>query len=205
MAKMRYPFRVMNKKKFATSFVLAFITNIFIYIFPLLLAIFTKEPFTIDKLKNLIIWVIVVKVLYLVFNHIWIIAILRFEELNSRDIQLGYFNRVIRMKPNRLNKLHNGFLKKQIDIVATESEEYIESIFETVNGFLISASIFLYEVYTQDAKMFFVCLAFFLLMLTYNYFLGKKVVEVQEDYNESTSNYNATYVDFLQNSKTVKI
>ena len=108
------------------------------------------------------------------------------------------------MKPNKLNKLHNGFLKKQIDIVATESEEYIESIFETVNGFLISAAIFLYEVYTQDVKMFFVCLAFFLLMLTYNYFLGKKVVEVQEDYNESTSNYNATYVDFLQNSKTVK-
>lgn len=204
MAKMKYPFRIMNKKKFATSFVLAFITNVCIYIFPLLLAIFTKEPFTIDKLKNLIIWVIVVKVLYLVLNHIWIIAILRFEELNSRDIQLGYFNRVIRMKPNKLNKLHNGFLKKQIDIVATESEEYIESIFETVNGFLISAAIFLYEVYTQDVKMFFVCLAFFLLMLTYNYFLGKKVVEVQEDYNESTSNYNATYVDFLQNSKTVK-
>jgi subfamily B ATP-binding cassette protein MsbA len=41
-------------------------------------------------------------------------------------------------------------------------------------------------------------------MIFYNVWLGKKYVTVQEKYNESFSKYNSTYVDFLQNIKTVK-
>ena len=41
-------------------------------------------------------------------------------------------------------------------------------------------------------------------MIIYNIWLGKKYVEVQENYNDSYSKYNSTYVDFLQNIKVVK-
>ncbi len=41
-------------------------------------------------------------------------------------------------------------------------------------------------------------------MVIYNVWLGKKVVVVQEEYNELYSKYNSTYVDFLQNVKTIK-
>ena len=48
------------------------------------------------------------------------------------------------------------------------------------------------------------CLAIIVGMVIYNVWLGKKVVVVQEEYNELYSKYNSTYVDFLQNVKTIK-
>lgn len=109
------------------------------------------------------------------------------------------------MKPYKLSKVHNGFLKKQIDIISEEAKEFIEYIFETVNGFLISIVIFLIQVINQDLNMFFVCLGMVICMVLYNIWLGKKYVTKQEKYNNSYSKYNSTYVDFLQkNIKTVK-
>ena len=108
------------------------------------------------------------------------------------------------MKPFRLNKVHNGFLKKQIDIISQEAEDFMEQIFETVSGVSISIFMFLVQVFQQDVNMFFICLAMILGMIFYNMLLGKKIVLLQEDYNEAYAKYNSTYVDFLQNVKTVK-
>ena len=41
----------------------------------------------------------------------------------AKDLQLGYFSRIVKMKSFKLNKLHNGYLKKQIDIIAEEKEK----------------------------------------------------------------------------------
>ena len=126
-------------------------------------------------------------------NQIWIIYILKFEHTYSKDLQLAYFNRVVKMKPFQLNKVHHGFLKKQIDIILEESEELIENIFETVSGLSISVVMFLVQVIYQDVRMFLVCLAMIVGMVGYNLWLGKKYVTVQEDYNESYSKYNPNY------------
>lgn len=201
---MKYPFKILNKKKFILCFIDAFLTNLFFYITPVLLAYFTREPFTLEKLKYLILSIIVSKILAVALNQIWIIYILKFEHQYSKDLQLAYFERVARMKPFALNKVHNGFLKKEIDIISGEAEDLLEYIFETVSGFSISIVMFLVQVINQDLKLFFVCLAMILGMVIYNVWLGKKYVSVQEDYNESYSKYNSTYVDFLQNVKTVK-
>ena len=80
----------------------------------------------------------------------------------------------------------------------------MEYIFETVNGFFISIVIFLIEVINQDFNMFWICLSMVCCMVLYNIWLGKRYVVVQEKYNNSYSKYNSTYVDFLQNIKTVK-
>lgn len=153
---MKYPFKILNKKKFLLCFVNAFLCNIFFYINPVLLAWFTREPFTLERLKYLIIAIAVSKILAVSLNQIWIIYVLKFENFYAKELQLAYFNRVARMKPFALNKVHNGFLKKQIDIIAEESEEFMEYIFETVNGFSISVVMFLVQVINQDVRMFFV-------------------------------------------------
>jgi ATP-binding cassette subfamily B protein/subfamily B ATP-binding cassette protein MsbA len=171
---------------------------------PVVLAIFTTQPFTLEKLKYLIISIIVLKLIEIILNHFWVVYILRFENKYSKDLQLAYFNRISKMKPTKLNKVHNGFLKKQIDIISDESAQFMEYSFETLNGFSISIIIFLIEVINQDVNMFIVCLFMVICMIFYNVWLGKKYVAVQEKYNESFSKYNSTYVDFLQNIKTVK-
>lgn len=201
---MKFPFKILNKKKFILCFIDAFLTNIFFYITPVLLAYFVREPFTLEKLKYLILSIVVTKMLGVMLNQIWIMYVLKFENEYSKDLQLAYFNRVTRMKPFQLNKVHNGFLKKQIDIISEEAENLLEQIFETVSGFTFSIVMFLVQVINQDIRMFFICLAMIIGMVIYNLWLGKIYVSVQENYNEAYSKYNSSYVDFLQNVKTVK-
>lgn len=201
---MKYAIKLLNKRKFILCFINAFIVNLCIYLLPVVLAIFTKQPFTIEKMGYLIISIIGLKLVEIILNHVWVIYLLRFENEYAKDLQLGYFNRIVKMNHFKLNKVHNGYLKKQIDIIADEAEEFMEYIFETVNGFGISVIIFLIQVIEQDIKMFFFCLVMLTAIVLYNVWIGKRHVVVQEEYNEEYSRYNATYVDFLQNIKTVK-
>lgn len=201
---MKFAFQVLDKRKFALCFVDAFLTNVFFYSTPVLLAYFTREPFTVERFAYLILSIIVTKIIAVSLNHIWILYILKFENIYAKELQLAYFERVLKMKPFRMNHVHNGFLKKQIDIISEEAIDFMEQIFETVSGFSVSAVMFLVQVITQDVRMFFICLAMMMGMVVYNVWLGKKVVSVQEDYNEKYSQYNSSYVDFLQNAKTVK-
>lgn len=201
---MKYPFKILNKKKFVICYIDAFIVNLCIYLMPVVLSIFTTAPFTLDKFKWLIISIISLKLVEIILNHVWVVYILRFENEYAKDLQLSYFSRICQMKPFKLNKVHNGFLKKQVDIIAEESQEFIEYIFETVNGFIISIVIFLIQVFHQDVNMFYACFIMVMCMILYNIWLGKKYVSVQEEYNDTYSKYNATYVDFLQNIKTIK-
>lgn len=201
---MKYPLKVLNKLKFTICYINAFIVNLCIYLMPVVLAIFTTEQFTLEKFSYLIISIIGLKLLEIILNHFWVVYILRFENKYSKDLQLAYFNRVAKMKPYKLSKVHNGFLKKQIDIISNEAIEFIEYIFETVNGFSISIVIFLVQVKNQDFNMFLMCLGMVSLIVLYNIWIGKKSVIAQENYNDQYSKYNSRYVDFLQNIKTVK-
>lgn len=185
-------------------FIDAFIVNLCLYLMPVILAWFTKEPFTLERFQYLIGSIIFIKLLEIVLNHFWVIYILRFENEYAKDLQLAYFNRITKMRHFKLNQIHNGFLKKQIDIISEEAKEFMEYIFETVNGFAISITIFLIQVIQQDTSVFCICFAMVICMIGYNVWLGKKYVIVQEKYNHSYAKYNATYVDFLQNVKTIK-
>lgn len=201
---MKFPLKILNKKKFILCYIDAFITNLCLYLMPLVLAIFTKEPFTQEKFAYLIISIIGLKIGEIVLNHIWVIYVQRFENKYAKDLQLAYFSRVAKMKPFKLNKVHNGFLKKQIDIISEESIEFMEYVFETVNGFTISIAIFLIQVLNQDINMFYICLIMIAGMVLYNVLISKRYVVFQGEYNNQYSKYNSMYVDFLQNIKTVK-
>ncbi len=173
---MKYAIKVLNKRKFILCFINAFIVNMCIYLLPVILAIFTKQPFTIENMEYLILSIIGLKLVEISLNHIWVIYLLRFESEYAKDLQLGYFNRIVKMKPFKLNKVHNGYLKKQIDIIADEAEEFMEYIFETANGFGISVVIFLIQVIEQDIKMFFFCFAMLMAIVLYNIWMGKRHV-----------------------------
>jgi ATP-binding cassette subfamily B protein len=201
---MKFPLKILNKKKFILCFIDAFLENLCLYLMPVVLSFFTTQPFTLEKLEHLIIAVIVLKIIEIILHHFWLMYILKFEDIYSKDLQLAYFNRVAKMSPYKLNNMHNGFLKKQIDIIADGAANLMESSFETINGFIISIAIFLIEVINQDFKMFWFCLAIIIGIVIYNIWLGRRFIVAQEEYNKSYSKYNSTYVDFLQNIKILK-
>ena len=47
-----YPFKVLNKKKYALCFINAFLENMCLDIMPVILSIFLTVPFTLNKFKS---------------------------------------------------------------------------------------------------------------------------------------------------------
>ena len=88
---MKYAFKILNKKKFVLCFINAFLTNIFFYSTPVLLACFVREPFTLENLKCLILSIIVTKILGIALNQIWIMYVLKFENIYSKELRISLF------------------------------------------------------------------------------------------------------------------
>lgn len=201
---MMYPFKVLNKKKYALCFINAFLENICLYIMPVILSIFLTVPFSLEKFKWLIILTIAIKILEIFFNILWNTKVEPFLEVSKKDLQIAYFKRLCNMNVSRINNTHTGYLKKQLDIISEETVALLDEIMMTVNGFCVAITIFLIHVWTQSYIMFIVCLIFTIIIVVYNVIITKSNVKIQEEYNDTNAKYNATAVDFLQNVKIVK-
>lgn len=199
-----YPFRILNKRKYALCFFNAFCENLCLYIMPVFLSILLTAPFTIEKMKWLIILTVLVKTLEIVFNIIWNTSVFRFVEYTKKDLQISYFRRICQMNLSRIHHIHTGYLKKQLDLVTEETGNLLHQLMMTINGFLIAITIFLFQVWTQSPFLCIMCIFFILLIVFYNFLITKKNVAVQEKYNDTLSKYHSTFVDFLQNIRIVK-
>lgn len=199
-----YPFKVLNKAKFFLCFLNALGYNVCLYIMPILLSIYLTVPFSLEKLKMLIILTVVVKILEIIFDIIWCVKTDYFLECSIKDLQVSYFKRICNMNIARINNMHTGYLKRQLDIVGQETHALLFEIMATVNGFCVAIAIFLFQVWTQSRVMFLVCIIFIIIIIIYNIILTKRNVKVQDEYNDKFAKYNATSVDFLQNVNIVK-
>lgn len=199
-----YPFKLLDKKKFFWCYFNAMIENLCIYIIPLVLSFYTTEPFSLQKFKTLIILLIILHVVRLSSDSIWTIYVDGYIQKFKNKLHLSYFNRISNMRNEKIGIIHNGFMKKQIDVVVTESEKFLRYIMSTVNGFTIALTIFLYQVYHQDKNVFLFTIGLILFIIFLNFKISKLAIKVQRNYNEESAKYNASYVDFLQNMKTVK-
>lgn len=82
---MMYPFRVLNKKKYAFCFLNAFVENICLYTMPLVLSIFLSVPFRLEKFRMLIICIVVLKVIEIGCNMLWNTKVAIQEEYNDKN------------------------------------------------------------------------------------------------------------------------
>lgn len=199
-----YPFKVLNKKKYALFFLNAFLENLCLYLMPVILSIYLTTPFTLDKFKMLIILTILLKVLEIIFNATWQIKGETFLTNTKKDLQIAYFKRLTNQNISKLKNTHTGYLKKQIDSICDENSILLDQLMMTVNGFIVAITIFLIKVATQSILLFFLCIIFIIFIVIYNIIITKSTVAVQEDYNNKYANYNATTVDFIENVKVVK-
>lgn len=138
-----YPFKILNKKKYALCFINALLENICIYAMPVVLSICLTTPFTLDKFKILIIAIIILKSLEVFFDVLWCLYAEPFLEQNNKDLHVSYFKRICNMNMAKIHDSHTGYLKRQIDIVCDETTGLLEEVMSSVNGFMIAISIFL--------------------------------------------------------------
>lgn len=201
---MLYPFKILGKRKFLMWFFNAFVENLCIYMIPFVLSFYTGEPFTQDKFRVLIIALLLLHTVRLSTDSLWTIYATSFVEKYKNKIKVSYFKRLYNMRMENIDNTHNGFIKNQIDIVANESANFLRFLMSTVNGFTIALTIFLYQVFNQDKVIFLIIVGLILFIIVINISIGKLAVKIQRKYNELNSEYNASYVDFLQNIKTTK-
>ena len=199
-----YPFKILNKKKYTLCFINALLENFCLYIMPVILSIYLTTPFTLDKFKKLIIFTIIIKIFEILFNTLWNTKVTAFLENNKKDLQISYFKRICNMNIAKINSIHTGYLKKQLEVISQETTSLLNEILATVNGFIVAITIFLIQVFKQSLTMFIICILFIIAIIIYNVIITKFNVEIQEQFNDKLAKYNATSVDFLQNIKIVK-
>lgn len=199
-----YPFKILNKKKYILFELNALIVNLSIYLLPVVFSYFLSTNLTADKLLMLIVLVIILQLIGMIGNHIWTVPANIFFGRFQKDLQINYFKRIIDLPVSKLNEVHSGFLKKQVDVITTDAREFLRCIFDNINGIIISSTIFLITVYTQDKNIFMICLLMIIFIIIFNIFVSKKIKKTRESYNDENAKYNSLHSDLLQNIKTLK-
>ena len=123
---MMYPFKVLNKKKYALCFINAFLENICLYIMPVILSVFLTIPFSLKKFKWLIILILAIKILEIFFNILWNTKVEPFLEVSKKDLQIAYFKRLYNMNISRINSILNN--KEKCDIFYENRPVWIQGI-----------------------------------------------------------------------------
>lgn len=199
-----YCYKVLNKVKFLLCEINAIVVNLCLYITPVMVSLLITNNLSLNSLFMFIIFTIISNIIYSLGNHFWTVNVNDFLAGFVKDVEVSYFKRIVNMPLYKLNITHSGYLKKQIDIIGTESRNFLRCIMDNINGSLISGIIFLVSVYLQNKIIFIVCLLMLGFIVLFNLYMSKKTLPRQKAYNDTYSKYTSVLTDLLQNMKTIK-
>ena len=197
-------YKYLNKFKYFLCVFNAFVLNVSLYIIPVIISLLISNNFSINNFKLFILLVGILNIIYMICNHIWSVPVNDFVQKYEKNVVLAYFKRIMNVPLERLNNIHTGYLKKQVDLVTSNAVNYLRCIMDNVLGCLVSGGIFLATTYIQDKKVFLIILILLIVIVIYNVRLSRYVKKKQKVYNTDYSNYNSCLTDILQNIKTIK-
>lgn len=197
-------YKILDKFKYLGCVFNALILNISLYIIPVIISVLVSNNFSLHNFLLFIILVAVLNIIYMVCNYIWTVPVNDFLQKYENDVILSYFKRVINVPLEKLNNIHTGYLKKQIDLVSSNSVTYLRCIMDNILGCLVSGGTFLITTYIQDKKVFLIIFFLLIIIVLYNFRISSYVKKRQKIYNHDYSNYNSSLTDVLQNIKTIK-
>ena len=199
-----FPFRILNKKKYILYFVNGIVQNLSLYFVPVALSLYLTIPFSLNKFLTLIIIILLLKGIEIITNSLFSLKFFPFLENYKKDLDISYLKRIYSMNKAKINHIHTGYLKKEIDTITTESYNLLYELIRTVPGFFIATVIFLIQVGRQSLFLMFLCFLLVIFIVIYNVKLIKMHTKRREIYNDYNAKYNATSVDILQNISLVK-
>ncbi len=199
-----FPFKILNKKKYSLYFINGVIQNLSLYLVPVVLSFYLTIPFSLNKFLALIVIILLLKGIEIVTNSLFSLKFFPFLENYKKDLDISYLKRIYSMNKAKINHIHTGYLKKEIDTITTESYNLLYELIRTVPGFFIATGIFLIQVGRQSLFLMVLCFFVVIFIVIYNVKLIKIHTEKREIYNDFNAKYNATSVDVLQNISLVK-
>jgi ATP-binding cassette subfamily B protein len=197
-----------NLDHYKTRFIVVFIISILnaaaSFLIPVVLAEFTKQPFTQARLINSSYFVIGLYVVTLILS--WIIRKYG-ESLGPQfqnHIRYKYFQRLERLPLERLHDHHSGYVLSLVNQVARGMFDVFFSFFWGLAGGFANLGLFFFFMARESvplALVNFVILAVFLAVSTY---LAGKIAIYNRLTNLKTAAMLESYADFLTNIVTVK-
>ena len=199
-----FPFRILNKKKYILYFVNGIVQNLSLYFVPVALSFYLTIPFSLHKFFVLIIIILLLKGIEIITNSLFSLKFFPFLENYKKDLDISYLKRIYSMNKAKINHIHTGYLKKEIDTITTESYNLLYELIRTIPGFFIATVIFLIQVGRQSLFLMFLCFLLVIFIVIYNVKLIKIHTKRRKIYNDYNAKYNATSVDILQNISLFK-
>ena len=120
-----FPFKILNKKKYSLYFINGVIQNLSLYLVPVVLSFYLTIPFSLNKFLALIVIILLLKGIEIVTNSLFSLKFFPFLENYKKDLDISYLKRIYFMNKAKINHIHTGYLKKEIDTITTESYNLI--------------------------------------------------------------------------------
>jgi len=196
--------KVISKKMFFWSIVIHIISSLASYGEAFALSYFGTYPFTMDKIINLTICIVIIDLIILITGKIACYIDNTNNIKTQTAIQKYYFNKMQSMTMEQISNTHTGYIHKLITNLSFYFFEMIWQFEISVIPLFIGGISIIYMVCKQSLITGFICIIISILAVFLKYKMIKNKQKYQKEVNEKESKYNATFIDFIQNIISVK-
>jgi len=196
--------KVISKKMFFWSIVIHIISSLASYGEAFALSYFGTYPFTMDKIINLTICIVIIDLIILITGKIACYIDNTNNIKTQTAIQKYYFNKMQSMTMEQISNTHTGYIHKLITNLSFYFFEMIWQFEISVIPLFIGGISIIYMVCKQSLITGFICIIISILAVFLKYKMIKNKQKYQKEVNEKESKYNATFIDFIQNIIAVR-
>lgn len=195
--------KFVDKKKLILVFVVSIIQSIAAYAISFCFSHFATSPLTIDKLKSLLISLIILYIISLIINWIFIHLSQTFLYKIEYDAKNYFYKKLQTLEPQNLTKYHSGYIQSIIERSSQDYAIIIENIIYDYIPLLVGIISFIYMACTQSVLLGLICTSIFFIAFIIRIYMQRERRTTRKAQNEAMSAYNGTLIDFIQNIFTV--
>ena len=200
---MRDMFKFIDKKKMVLVFVLCIIYNLAIYGISFAFSYFITTPLTLEKLKNLLIALIILYIISMIFNWLFTHHSQNFLFKIEYDGKNYFYKKLQKIDPKNISKYHSGYIQSLIERSAQDYAIIIETILYDFLPLLVGITSFVYMACSQSIVVGVISIGIFFISFIVRFLMLKNKKKYSAPMNEARAGYNGTLIDFIQNIFTV--
>lgn len=195
--------KFVDKKRLLLVFAFSILQGIAAYAVSFCFSYFATSPLTINKLKLLLITLIILYVVTLIINWIFIHLSQMFLYKIEYDAKNYFYKKLQRLEPQNLAKYHSGYIQSIIERSSQDYAIIIENIIYDYIPLVIGLISFVYMACTQSLVLGIICTSIFLVGFLVRINMQRARRKTQKVQTEAMASYNGTLIDFIQNIFTV--
>ncbi|CCY72093.1 aBC transporter related protein [Clostridium sp. CAG:921] len=195
---------VVSKKLFFISIIVNIMYSLADYVEPFILSYFGVSPLLPSIAIKLTIFLAIAEVIKLITGKMGS-YIDNINETKTRSaIERYYFKKLQTMTMDQISNIHTGYICKLINSVSKYFFEMIWQFQISVIPLVVGSISILGMIFRESIITGIICIVISFLAVFLKYKMIKNMQKYQKNVNEAASNYNAKFIDFIQNIITIR-